>query len=247
MKSTAIVIPARLDSKRLPGKLLLTWKRKEILRHVFETAESLASGSVVVWVATDNQRIKENVESWGGNVFTSSGKMQNGTERVQDFAKVHKHDFYINVQGDDPTLSTKVLEATIDEINQGKFQVVTPHYQIGSPETLVDPNKVKLVKDTAGRVLYFSRSVIPHKIIGSGVLQHNNLESEAYLGHIGVYGYTYLALDRYVSFPESKLEISEKLEQLRFLENCIDIGTFRVNFTPSSIDCIEDLEYLERQ
>ena len=245
MKSTAIVIPARLDSKRLPGKLLLTWKSKEILRHVFETAESLASRSVAVWVATDNQRIKECVESWGGNVFISSGKMQNGTERVQDFAKVHKHDFYINVQGDDPTMSTKVLETTIAEINEGKFQVVTPHYQINLVETLIDPNKVKLVKDKAGKVLYFSRSVIPYKTIESSLLQQNNLESEVHLGHIGVYGYTNLALDSYVSFPESKLEISEKLEQLRFLEIGIDIGTFKVSFTPCSIDCIEDLEYLE--
>jgi 3-deoxy-manno-octulosonate cytidylyltransferase (CMP-KDO synthetase) len=87
--------------------------------------------------------------------------------------------------------------------------------------------------------------VIPYKTIGSSLLQQNNLESEVHLGHIGVYGYTHLALDSYVSFPESKLEISEKLEQLRFLENRIDIGTFKVSFTPCSIDCIEDLEYLE--
>jgi 3-deoxy-manno-octulosonate cytidylyltransferase (CMP-KDO synthetase) len=245
MSSTAIIIPARLDSVRLPGKLLLKWKNKEILRHVFETASVLSSRNVEVWVATDNQSIKESVESWGGNVFMSSGKMRNGTERIQDFAQKNPHDFYINVQGDDPTIPIAVLEATLQSIKEREFAVVTPHYRINSIETLVDPNKVKLVKNHSDKVLYFSRSAIPHYFMGNSAPQQGSLDSEDHCGHIGVYGYTQEALHRYVSFSETRLERSEKLEQLRFLENSIDIGTFEVDFTPNSIDCIEDLENLE--
>lgn len=247
MKSTAIVIPARLDSKRLPGKILLKWKNKEILRHILETAEKLATRSVDVWVATNDEHIKKMVESWGGNVFTSSGMMRNGTERVQDFAKVHKRDYYINVQGDDPTLTTAVLEATVYEIKRERFHVVTPHYRIDSAKILQDPNKVKLVKDSSDKVLYFSRSLIPYQVIQSEALSGSDINSDIYLGHIGVYAYNYAALQSYVIFPASKLEIIENLEQLRFLENSIDIGTFEVKFMPKSVDCLEDLENLERR
>jgi 3-deoxy-manno-octulosonate cytidylyltransferase (CMP-KDO synthetase) len=246
MSSTAIVIPARLDSVRFPGKLLLKWKDKEILRHVFETASVLSSRNVEVWVATDNHSIKECVESWGGNVFISSGKMRNGTERIQDFAQKNPHDFYINVQGDDPTISIAVLEATCKSIKESQFAVVTPHYRINSLETLIDPNKVKLVKNQSDKVLYFSRSAIPYFFTDRNASPQGGLDSNDHYGHIGVYGYTQEALHRYASFSESRLESSEKLEQLRFLENSIDIGTFQVDFTPNSIDCIEDLEKLER-
>ena len=248
MKTTALVIPARMDSKRFFGKLLEPYKGKEILRHVFEAAQNTEIPDVEVWVATDSEIIADKVSEWGGKVFVSQPGLKNGTERIAEFSKSHVRDFYINIQGDDPTLEKNVVNQTFKKLARGEFQVVTPTFEITDQAVFEDSNKVKVVTRVNNSVLYFSRSPIPNFKSHKSRDEKIDFEKEVKaLGHIGVYGYTFDALQKYSALAETQLEKHEKLEQLRFIENGIEIGTFLVDFTPSSVDSPEDLIYLNRE
>ena len=229
VNTIALVIPARMDSKRYFGKLLELYKGKEILRHVLEIAQRATIPGAEVWVATDSEVIASKVLSWGGKVFRSQPGLRNGTERIAEFSRYNPRDFYINIQGDDPTIAHQVITRTYEELILGKFQVVTPCFRITNRKVFNDPNKVKIVKKSNDAVVYFSRSPIPN--IDSHESKSKNLNIEDginTLGHIGVYGYTFESLHIYDGLPESQLEIHEKLEQLRFIESGIEIGTFLV-------------------
>jgi 3-deoxy-manno-octulosonate cytidylyltransferase (CMP-KDO synthetase) len=248
MKTTALVIPARMDSKRFFGKLLEFYKGKEILRHVLDTALSAEIPGADVWVATDSEVIAEKASAWGAKVFMSQPGMKNGTERLSEFSKSNIRDFYINIQGDDPTLITAVIKGTFEKLATGEFQVVTPIFNIVDQRVFEDSNKVKVVKKINDSVIYFSRSPIPNFNSHISFSENVNFEKEVKaLGHIGVYGYTFDALQIYGSFQESRLEALEKLEQLRFIENGVEIGTFVADFVPSAIDCPEDLLRLNEE
>ena len=135
-----------MDSKRFFGKLLESYKGKEILRHVFEAAQNTEIPDVEVWVATDSELIAEKVSEWGGKVFISEPGLKNGTERIAEFSKSHVRDFYINIQGDDPTLDKNVVNQTFKNLARGEFQVVTPTFEIKDQAVFEDSNKVKVVK-----------------------------------------------------------------------------------------------------
>ena len=234
-----------MDSKRFHGKLLELYRGKEILRHVLEQAHRIDVPSLDVWVATDSEIISSKVIDWGGKVFMSQPGLNNGTERVAEFSRSIPKDFYVNVQGDDPTISLEVMIKTVENLLENKYQVVTPCYKITDENVFMDANKVKLVKKVSNSVIYFSRSPIPN-LAGLQNMEKNsaNVDYSHFLGHIGVYGYTYEALQIYNALPESSLERIEKLEQLRFIENGIDVGTFLVDFKPSAVDCPKDLQEL---
>ncbi len=234
-----------MDSKRFHGKLLELYRGKEILRHVLEQAQRIDIPSMDVWVATDSEVISSKVIDWGGKVFKSRPGLNNGTERVAEFSRAIPKDYYVNVQGDDPTISLEVISKTVENLIDNKFQVVTPCYKVTDESVFMDANKVKLVKKVSNSVIYFSRSPIPN--VAAFQNSEKNLErvdNSNFLGHIGVYGYTYEALQFYSALPESSLERSEKLEQLRFIENGIDIGTFLIDFKPSAVDSPKDLQEL---
>ena len=248
VNTIALVIPARMDSKRYFGKLLELYKGKEILRHVLEIAQRATIPGAEVWVATDSEVIASKVLGWGGKVFRSQPGLRNGTERIAEFSRYNPRDFYINIQGDDPTIAHQVITRTYEELILGKFQVVTPCFRITNRKVFNDPNKVKIVKKSNDAVVYFSRSPIPN--IDSHESKSKNLNIEDginTLGHIGVYGYTFESLHIYDGLPESQLEIHEKLEQLRFIESGIEIGTFLVEFTPSAVDSPLDLVALNQE
>jgi len=248
MKTTALVIPARMDSKRFFGKLLEVYKGKEILRHVLDTALNTEILGAEVWVATDSEIIAEKASEWGAKVFISPPGLKNGTERIAEFSKSNVKDFYINIQGDDPTLIESVISKTFEKLVIGDFQVVTPTFRIVDQGVFEEPNKVKVVKKVNDSVLYFSRSPIPNFNSHTSKDENIDFENEVKaLGHIGVYGYTYDALQIYGGLPESQLEALEKLEQLRFIENGVEIGTFLVDFMPSAIDSPEDLFSLNKE
>ena len=247
MKTTALVIPARMDSKRFFGKLLEVYKGKEILRHVLDTALNTEILGAEVWVATDSEIIAEKASEWGAKVFISQPGLKNGTERIAEFSKSNVKDFYINIQGDDPTLIESVISKTFEKLVIGDFQVVTPTFRIVDQGVFEEPNKVKVVKKVNDSVLYFSRSPIPNFNSHTSNDENVDFENEVKaLGHIGVYGYTYDVLQIYGGLPESQLEKLEKLEQLRFIENGVEIGTFLVDFAPSAIDSPEDLLSLNK-
>jgi 3-deoxy-manno-octulosonate cytidylyltransferase (CMP-KDO synthetase) len=248
LKTTALVIPARMDSKRFFGKLLEPYKGKEILRHVLDTALTTEIPDAEVWVATDSEVIAEKASEWGAKVFISQPGLKNGTERIAEFSKSNFKDFYINIQGDDPTIIKSVISGTFERLVIGEFQVVTPIFKIVDQRVFEDSNKVKVVKKVDNSVLYFSRSPIPN--FNSHISNEESIDFEnevKALGHIGVYGYTFDALKIYGGLPESPLEKLEKLEQLRFIENGIEIGTFEVDFVPSAIDSPKDLVSLNKE
>jgi 3-deoxy-manno-octulosonate cytidylyltransferase (CMP-KDO synthetase) len=219
------VLPARLNSTRLPGKMLLDMLGKPLIVRTYEQAKKATLLDAVV-VATDSPEIKAAVEAHGGRVLMTSAKPQNGTERVAEAAKRFKDfvpDIVLNIQGDEPLMPPSAIDLTASLLlkNSGAVMstVATPFTR---KEDLVQPGLVKVVLDRDGYALYFSRSPIPYA--------RTEVPLGAYLNHLGLYGYTREFLARYVRLVPSPLEEAELLEQLRALQNgyriLVGIGAF---------------------
>ena len=232
MKAVA-VIPARYASTRLPGKPLLDIYGKPLIQRVWEIV-SRARGLDGVVVATDDARIADAVQSFGGRVCMTSPECQSGSDRVREVAESLTADVYVNVQGDEPLLEPSAIEALLSVFRQGdSVQVATLCSRI-SEEQARSPHQVKVVRDHAGNALYFSRAPLPF-VRESG-------ESAVFLGHIGMYAYRADALRCFASLPPSLLEHAEKLEQLRFLQAGISIRVLEVPSMGAGVDTPEDLE-----
>lgn len=234
-----IIIPARYGSTRFPGKPLALLWGKTIIRHVYERAVS--SEISEVYVATDDERIFNEVKSFGGKVILTSKEHTCGTERVAEASNIlglNEEDIIINLQGDQPLFPPEYFSLLIKPL------LFSPHIHISTLATpiknlkdLENPNKVKVVLDKEGKALYFSRSPIPY-FVTSG-------KEPLYLKHIGVYAYTKGFLDRFISLPPGDLESSEKLEQLRALEYGYKIAVTVVPKDVPEVDTPEDLEYIK--
>lgn len=227
------VIPARYASTRLPGKPLLDICGKPLIQRVWEIV-SRARGLDGVVVATDDARIADAVQAFGGKVCMTSPECQSGSDRVREVADSLTADVYVNVQGDEPLLEPSAIEALLAVFRQDdSVQVATLCSPI-SEEQARSPHQVKVVRDHAGNALYFSRAPLPF-VRESG-------ESAVYLGHIGMYAYRADALRCFASLPTSPLEQAEKLEQLRFLQAGISIRVLEVPLMGAGVDTLEDLE-----
>ena len=232
MKAVA-VIPARYASTRLAGKPLLDICGKPLIQRVWEIV-SRARGLDGVVVATDDARIADAVQSFGGRVCMTSPECQSGSDRVREVAESLTADVYVNVQGDEPLLEPSAIEALLSVFRQSdSVQVATLCSRI-SEEQARSPHQVKVVRDHAGNALYFSRAPLPF-VRESG-------ESAVFLGHIGMYAYRADALRCFASLPPSLLEHAEKLEQLRFLQAGISIRVLEVPSMGAGVDTPEDLE-----
>jgi 3-deoxy-manno-octulosonate cytidylyltransferase (CMP-KDO synthetase) len=223
---TAVVIPARFASLRLPGKPLLRETGKYLIQHVYNQALRAKSVSTVI-VATDDLRIYRAVESFGGHAAMTSEDHQSGTDRVAEVVSQLDCDAVVNIQGDEPQFDP----AGIDRLTQllqddPTASVATLATPIRSLNMYRDPNAVKVVCDDEGRALYFSRSPIPHCRDGEPDLLSNPPFA---LLHVGVYAYRTEALLRIAGSPPHPLERAEKLEQLRVLGSG---GTIRVGIIP---------------
>lgn len=221
---TAIVIPARFDSSRLPGKPLKLICGRTMLERVWRIASAVNSVDRVI-IATDDQRIYEAAKSFGAEVVMTPNTCRNGSERV--FAAIseypEKFAAVLNFQGDAPLTLPAILQALVDQLKTGQDGVVTPAVQISSER--YEQLKVEMVQAKPGRTgtfvvfdnnnhaLYFSRSLIP------AVRNGPTSNVSPVFQHIGIYGYLVPALRDYISLPESRLEKLEGLEQLRLLEN----------------------------
>lgn len=238
-KNTAIIIPARMGSTRFPGKPLANIAGKPMIVHVVERA--LAADIGDVWVATCEQEIVDVVENAGGRAVMTDPELPSGSDRIyQALQKIaQRYDYIINVQGDLPTLEPKVIQTTLSLLQQSKADIATLVAIISREEEKNNPNVVKAVvagePDIGhhGRALYFTRATAPY---GEGKLYH----------HIGLYGYTQAALERFVSLQPSALERREKLEQLRALENGLHIEVGVVNSVPLGVDVPEDVGRAEK-
>ena len=237
MTKTAIIIPARYGSSRLEGKPLLKVNDKPIIQWVYEKAKSVKSADVVI-VATDDERIFDAVKAFGGEVEMTSNEHKCGSDRIKEVADRHEDfEYIINLQGDEPMIKQEMIEAVIDGVKNHNADISTLIRPIEDKNEVENPNLVKCVIDNNGFALYFSRSKIPFE----------RKENPApFYGHIGIYGYTRKALTTMTTSPQTPLEISESLEQLRALQMGMRIKTSIVNEKPVGIDTMEDFENFKK-
>jgi 3-deoxy-manno-octulosonate cytidylyltransferase (CMP-KDO synthetase) len=230
MKAIAI-IPARLASTRLPRKMLREIAGKPLIGVVYE-AVRLSPLLADVIIATDSDEILSACQKHGWKAQMTSPAHRSGTERVHEITKRESADVYINVQGDEPLVRPEHFATLLQVMQNPAAQVgtlMTPCAGIDIP----NPNAVKVVTDRKGRALYFSRAPIPFDRDGF---------RPPYFKHLGLYAYRRDALDRFVSLAESPLENSERLEQLRFLENGISIHLGETQYDSVGVDSEQDLQ-----
>jgi 3-deoxy-manno-octulosonate cytidylyltransferase (CMP-KDO synthetase) len=234
MKAIA-VIPARLASTRLPRKMLREIAGETLLARVYRGVRACSLLDDVI-VATDSEEIMQVCRRNGWHAQMTSNAHRSGTERVHEISRSIATDVYLNVQGDEPMTRAEHISALLDLMKSSKIQVGT----LKTPavaEDIPNPNAVKVVTDDAGRALYFSRATIPFDRDGS---------KPHYFKHLGFYAYRKESLDRFCVLPESSLERSERLEQLRFLENGIPIHVVETPFDTIGVDSEEDLQRVEK-
>ena len=230
MKAIA-VIPARLASTRLPRKMLREIAGKPLVGLVYEAVRSSPLLAEVI-IATDSEEILQVCREHGWKAQMTSPAHRSGTERVHEISDREAADVYINVQGDEPLVRPQQIESLLQVMEDPAVPVgtlMTPAAEIDIP----NPNAVKVVTDLAGRALYFSRATIPFD---------RDSTRPRYFKHLGLYAYRKPALDRFVALPESSLERSERLEQLRFLENGISIFVGETPHDSVGVDTEEDLQ-----
>jgi len=231
--NTSIVIPARYQSSRLPGKPLLKIAGKPMIQHVYERARLVRLAHRIV-VATDDSRIVEAVEGFGGVAMMTSPDHPSGTDRLVEVAASIEGDLFVNIQGDEPLIRPGDVDFLIRGMTEGGAAGVgTLCHEIDAGEA-GDPNIVKVVLAANGNALYFSRSLIPFP---------RDEESQAiFLKHVGIYAYRRDILENYVNLPVPMIESAEKLEQLRLLHAGVSIRAFQVEPTGPGVDTPESLQ-----
>ena len=236
-----IVIPARLASTRLPEKLLLSETGKTVLEHTYRACQ-VAARPRGITVAVDHERLFGIVTSFGGRVTMTDPNAQSGTDRVAEVARSREDvDIFINVQGDEPEISGSSIDAVMQLLESDpNADVATLATPIRSRTDLDDPACVKVVKGHNGAALYFSRSVVPHPRTWEDDLLQK--EPPQFLQHLGIYAYRRDFLMRLGELPQSDLEQTEKLEQLRFLQAGCRILVGLVARSPRGIDTRDDYE-----
>jgi 3-deoxy-manno-octulosonate cytidylyltransferase (CMP-KDO synthetase) len=232
MKKIAM-IPARYAASRFPGKLMQTLGDKTVIRRVFESTYQTRLFDDVI-VVTDSDVIEQEIKAINGHVIRSKREHESGSDRIAEAARDLDVDVIINVQGDEPFIQRKPLESLVQLFDDASVQVGSLMRKITSVEELNASSSVKVVVNKNNDALYFSRSVIPFPANSAMNTQH-------YL-HIGVYGFRKESLLRFAGLPAAELEKTEKLEQLRYLENGIPIRMALVDFKSVAIDTPEDLE-----
>ncbi|MHA7111782.1 3-deoxy-manno-octulosonate cytidylyltransferase [Sunxiuqinia elliptica] len=234
------IIPARYASTRFPGKPLAILDGKPIIQHVYENAAQALDG---VWIATDDERIAQAVELFGGNYVMTRNDHQSGTDRCAEAAAQLSasvsFDVVINIQGDEPFVRAEQIESLKACFADPKTEIATLVKKIEKTEVLFNPNRPKVVLDTEQNALLFSREAIPHI---RGVEKDAWLAKHTFYGHLGMYAYRREVLQQITQLKPSVLELAESLEQLRWLENGFVIKVGQTTFESIGIDTPEDLE-----
>jgi 3-deoxy-manno-octulosonate cytidylyltransferase (CMP-KDO synthetase) len=241
------IIPARYASTRFPGKPLAMLGDKPMIQWVYERASSLFEHLLV---ATDDQRIYDAVERFGGLVHMTSPVHSSGTERCAEAALSYEQQtgldfsYVVNIQGDEPLIHPEQLQTLIDCILTPGTGIATLIRPLEAEEELENPNVVKVVVDQSFRALYFSRAPIPF-VRSSGLDQETaNLP---FYTHIGLYAFRREVLEQVVTLPPSALEQAESLEQLRWMEHGITIRTAVTQHSSLGVDTPEDLENIRKK
>jgi 3-deoxy-manno-octulosonate cytidylyltransferase (CMP-KDO synthetase) len=233
---TAIaIIPARLGSTRLSRKVLREIAGKPMVGHVYEAAKKSPLLQNVI-IATDSDEVMQAARAHGWTAQMTSAAHRSGTDRMYEVAQRVGADVYVNIQGDLPMARPEHIEALLRPMRRPEVMVSTVMTPC-PPGEINNPNAVKVVVDKNGRALYFSRSTIPFDRDKTGAIQ--------YFKHLGMYAYRRPALDRFCNLPEAWLEAAERLEQLRLLENGIDIYVEETPFGTVEVDTEDDLKRVE--
>jgi len=227
------VIPARYASSRFPGKPLADIGGRPMIEHVYRRAAD-ARGVDAVVVATDDRRIVDAVEAFGGIARMTGAEHRTGTDRVAEVAAELSCAIVVNVQGDEPLLDPAMITAVVEPLrDDASVQMTTARRALTDPEDLRNPHVVKVVADARGDALYFSRAPIP---FGSG----------AAFVHVGLYAFRREFLLRFAALPQTPLELAESLEQLRALEHGFPIRTVVTEHHSIGVDTPDDLERARR-
>ena len=259
------VIPARYTATRLPGKPLADLAGRPMIEHVYRRAAA-ARGVDAVIVATDDDRIAAAVKKFGGFAVLTRSTHRTGTDRIAEVAVSLPCEIVLNVQGDEPLIEPETLDAVIAPlVADPMLEMSTACVAIGDRADYDNPNVVKVVKDQRGHALYFSRSPIPYlrsgppeggahsKSVVFGPERHPATEDPVGSGfsrtfkHLGLEGYRRNFLLKFATLPQTPLERSESLEQLRALEHGYRIHTVETNYDSIGVDTPEDLERVRRQ
>ena len=240
MKFIAI-IPARYASTRFPGKPLAVLGGKTVIQRVYEQVSSLLDE---VYVATDDERIFQAVESFGGRAVMTRTDHKSGTDRIEEAAEKigSDADVIINVQGDEPFIQPSQIETLMHLFDAPETQIGTLGKRFETIEGVENPNSPKIVTDNRGFALYFSRSPIPYV---RGIDRNLWLEAYPFLKHLGIYAYRREVLREVTQLPQGRLEKAESLEQLRWLENGYRIRVGLTDVETVGIDTPEDLQRAE--
>jgi len=236
---TAIIIPSRLGSTRLPRKPLHLIAGMTLIERVYRQCKK-ANGIGMVVVATDSDEIARHVNSFGAGAIMTPEDCANGTERVAYAAKHLSEDFdiIINVQGDEPLIEPAVIELMAKTFDDSNVMIATPITAIKERNDTENPNIVKVVTDIHDNILYFSRSVIPHD-------REKEISPIGYMRHIGLYAFRRKILEELRHLPSTDLEEIEKLEQLRWLYHGYKIRAVRVENSSIEVNTEEDVRKVE--
>jgi len=236
------VIPARFASTRFPGKPLHPIAGKPLIQHVVERCKLAKSLNDVI-VATDDARIVDVAKAFC-RVELTSDRHPSGTDRIAEVVERSVCDAAVNIQGDEPLIDPAVIDGVARALADCPMSTAaTPMRDAGEYE---NPNVVKVVVNAAGRALYFSRRTIPFVRDAASRPITEQLAAFPFLKHLGIYGYRRETLLRLVKFPISPLEAAERLEQLRALENGIEIAVVKVLYDSVGVDVPEDVARVER-
>ena len=243
-----VIIPARLNSTRLPKKVLLELDGKTIIQRVYE--QCLKANLIdEVYIATDSHEIKIICEQFTKNIIMTDTMHQSGTDRIAEAVKKIDCEFIINVQGDEPFIQPDVIDKLTQTITEKKEVMASVMHKINSLEDLHNPNVVKVVVNQDKNALYFSRSVLPFPR-DDYIKEFNNdpslLDKYCFYRHLGIYAYKRTFLLKYAKMQSSTLEKIEKLEQLRVIENGYGIKMILTEKSIIGIDTIEDFNKVKR-
>jgi 3-deoxy-manno-octulosonate cytidylyltransferase (CMP-KDO synthetase) len=251
-----VIIPARYESTRFPGKPLYPLKGIPIIQHVYNNSKR-ASLSDDVIVATDSETIFNRVFAFGGKAIMTDKKHPSGTDRIAEVATSMDYDIIVNVQADEPLVRPQMIDDVVNVLNDKRASIGTLAKKIEDPKEIIDPNVVKVVFDREGFAIYFSRAPIPfHRDewtisdLTNETDRISRLTSHAsrftVYKHIGIYSYRREVLVALASMEPTRLEQIEKLEQLRALENGMKIKIKETFFETYGVDTPEDLERIEK-
>lgn len=235
-KKIVAIIPARYAATRFPAKLMQMLGDKPVIVHTYEAVKSSDLFDDVI-VVTDSDIILNEITSHGGKAMMSVKEHESGTDRIAEAVKDLDVDVIVNVQGDEPFIQKEPLEKLVKLFDNDEVKVASLMRRFENNADAQNPNMVKVVTNKNGKALYFSRSPIPY--------QRDANFTATYFLHVGVYAFTKAALLAFTTWPQSVLEQTEKLEQLRFLDNGLDIYMAETTYKNIAIDTPEDLKVAE--